>query len=255
MCPGCPHRTVHYVLQFLLRKYKNNFIVGDIGCYELGIEYPFELGDIKYNMGSSVGIAQGVALSGFEGIIIAFIGDSTFFHSGIPGLINARWNNSPILVIVFDNRVTALTGGQPNPGSGIKATGEEAPQILIEDIARAIGIKFVKVLDPYNIKETREVLSEAIKYITHNKEPAVVVSRRDCALIYTRLARRKGISLPKYQVDKERCTGCRVCTNYYACPAIKWDEKKNIVEIIDELCIGCGVCAQICPYKAIMRES
>jgi indolepyruvate ferredoxin oxidoreductase alpha subunit len=253
MCPGCPHRATFYVLRRAVNSLSIKPVYsGDIGCYSLGALPPFMEQDIILEMGGSIGTANGFGQVLEKQVPIAIIGDSTFFHAGLPGLVNAVYNRSPILVLVMDNRVTAMTGEQPNPGTGLNALGEPAPAIKIEEIAKGIGVEKVVVFDPYNTKEAFKALREALEYVIKERKPAVAVAKRACALIVDRMARRKGIRPPRYQVRLEACTACGVCYNAFTCPAIavRDDGKAYILE---DLCTGCGVCAQICPFKAIEK--
>ena len=253
MCPGCPHRATFYVLRRAVNSLRLKPVYsGDIGCYALGVMPPFQQQDIILEMGGSVGTANGFGQVLEGQIPIAVIGDSTFFHAGLPALVNAVYNRSPILVLVMDNRVTAMTGEQPDPGTGLNAVGELAPAIKIEEVAKGIGVEKVVVFDPYNTREAFKTLREALEYIVKERKPAVAVAKRACALLIDRMARRRGIRTPKYQVKLDACTACGVCYNAFTCPAIavRDDGKAYILE---DLCTGCGVCAQICPFNAIVK--
>jgi len=253
MCPGCPHRATFYVLRRAVNSLRLKPVYsGDIGCYALGVMPPFQQQDIILEMGGSVGTANGFGQVLEGQIPIAVIGDSTFFHAGLPALVNAVYNRSPMLVLVMDNRVTAMTGEQPDPGTGLNAVGELAPAIKIEEVAKGIGVEKVVVFDPYNTREAFKTLREALEYIVKERKPAVAVAKRACALLIDRMARRRGIRTPKYQVKLDACTACGVCYNAFTCPAIavRDDGKAYILE---DLCTGCGVCAQICPFNAIVK--
>lgn len=248
-CPGCPHRATYYIIKRAVASEKVNAVyLGDIGCYTLGVNPPFRATDTSYCMGSSIGLSMGI-FRATDQFPIATIGDSTFFHAGIPALINSIYNRSGILVVVFDNLITAMTGFQPHPGTGVSALGQKARTIAIEDIAKAIGVNFVKVIDPYNINESVKIMREAIAFVLKNKEPAVVVSSRECALRAYRRILKSGKSIKRYFIDENVCTKCLTCINTFACPAIMI--KDNKVVINSDLCIGCGVCKQVCPYNAI----
>ncbi len=250
LCPGCPYRPLYYKLKAINQREGLDIIYsGDIGCYSLGVNPPFETQDIIIEMGGSIGLANGFAHATKQ-MPIAIIGDSTFFHAGLPPLVNALYNNAPMVVIVLDNLTTAMTGHQPHPGTGVTATGKPTRRVLIEDIVRGMGIEFVKVIDPFNMKEFEETYLNAIKYVKEEGKPAVIVSRRSCALIAVSKALRSGFELPKYVVDRERCIGCGICYNVFACPAIRPTEGKK-ASIDPELCIGCGACVDVCPVKAI----
>ena len=238
LCPGCPHRSSFVDLKRGVVKggLNNTFFSGDIGCYSLGLLPPFNAQDSLIEMGSSLGIANGVFRA--TGVIpVAIIGDSTFFHNGISALANAVYNKLPVLVVVLDNRVTAMTGQNPSPSR----------EIEIEDVARGVGVEFVKTFDPFNLKESIEVISEATRWVRENKKPAVIVAKRACALdVLDKIDE----SLPVAVVDESKCTGCTICYDFFTCPAINVGKDKKAV--IDEtLCIGCGACVPICPYNAI----
>jgi len=253
LCPGCPHRATFYAL----RKAVNSLGVrpvysGDIGCYSLGLLPPFRQQDLLIEMGGSVGVANGLGKVLSDQVVIAIIGDSTFFHAGLPGLVNAVYNRTPMLVLVLDNRVTAMTGEQPNPGTGFDVLWEPAPMIRIEEVAKGLGVEKVVVFDPYNLKSSVEALKDALNYVVNEGRPAVAVARRACALIIDRMARRKSALNPVYSVNSEKCTACGVCYNSFTCPAIAVadDGKAYIVE---DMCTGCGVCAEVCPFNAIFK--
>ncbi|RLE77102.1 MAG: indolepyruvate ferredoxin oxidoreductase subunit alpha [Thermoprotei archaeon] len=249
MCPGCGHRAAFYELKIASAKAKVKAVYpGDIGCYTLGFFPPYRLVDISFSMGSGLGIGLGIAKASDE-LVVATIGDSTFFHAGIPALINAVYNTTPILLVVMDNGVTAMTGHQPHPGSGYRATGSVAKSLKIEDIARAVGVEFVEVLDPYAVDASIRKLIEAIEYVKKEGKPAVIIARRPCALIVYRQRIRRGEKIDVYYVDQNKCAKCGICVNLLACPAIYIEEAKYFIN--PTLCTGCGVCAQICPFKAI----
>ncbi len=253
MCPGCPHRATYYALRRAVNAARVKPVYsGDIGCYSLGVLPPFREQDMLIEMGGSVGAGHGFAKVLDKQIVISIIGDSTFFHAGLPALANAVYNRSPQLVLVLDNRVTAMTGEQPNPGTGINAYGEPAPMLKVEDIARAMGVEKVVVFDPFKIKEATKALKEAIEYVRDKRAPAVAVARRACALEATRRARRAGIKQPLYQVIDDKCTACGVCYNAFTCPAIEVKENGK-AWINPDLCTGCSVCAEVCPFNAIVK--
>ena len=245
LCAGCPHRATYYSVFKVLRKnrIKDAIFPSDIGCYSLGLGPPFNIADILYSMGSSVGTSNGFSKSTNQKVI-SFIGDSTFFHAGIPALINAKYNKNEFILIILDNRTTAMTGHQPNPGVGVNAYGDEVSIIEIEEIVKGIGIDFVQVVDPYNLEETQKVIEEAL-----NKDGIrVIISRRECSLIRDAKLRKKGIwHIAK--VDEEKCRMCKICINQFSCPAIYIEDDK--IKIDEKLCDGCGVCVQLCPFDAI----
>ncbi|MBU7023988.1 MAG: 4Fe-4S binding protein, partial [Theionarchaea archaeon] len=232
LCPGCPHRASFYAIRKAAPK---GIYPSGIGCYTLGFVPPLTAVDTCFCMGASVGFSCG--LSEFvSDTIICTIGDSSFFHAGIPPLLNAVYNQHKFVVMILDNETTAMTGHQPHPGTGITGMGEKVKKIYPENLTRAMGIT-TEVVDPHDVKKTIEVLKEAVA----SKELRVVIARRKC--IFLEGAERN----PPYTVTDE-CTGCKICLNQLGCPAIDFVDGKAV---INELCNGCGVCAQICPSKAI----
>ncbi len=246
LCPGCPHRAAYYALKEAARRLRVDPVYsGDIGCYSLGIMPPFRAQDVITDMGASIGLANGFAHV-LDRPVVAIIGDSTFYHAGLPPLINAAYNGAPMLVLVLDNETTAMTGFQPHPGSGAKATGEPAKRIPIEDLARACGADIVEVFDPYDVKKAVELLEKGLREAM-NGRIAVLISRRECALQARRADRLGGT----YRIDPEKCVKCLKCARDLACPAIRVE---NGAPVIDELlCVGCGVCAQVCPVGAVVK--
>jgi indolepyruvate ferredoxin oxidoreductase alpha subunit len=249
LCAGCPHRATYYAVKLAVARSRIKPVyTNDIGCYSLGFYPPFNTADVMWCMGASLGIGSGIAKFS-QDPVVAFIGDSTFYHAGIPGLINAVYNNIPLLVVVMDNGITAMTGHQPHPGSGYGPAGEPRQVVKIEDLARAAGVGFVEVVDAYNINEVRDVAERAIRYVRENKRPAVVISRRPCALIELRRKRSRGEEIVPYFIDQEKCIKCGVCVDKFSCPAIVREGDRIL--ILPDVCVGCGVCASICPAKAI----
>jgi len=175
---------------------------------------------------------------------LAIIGDSTFFHAGIPGLINAVYNNHKVIVAVLDNLTTAMTGHQPHPGTGMTGMHTPTERIFIENVADGCGVKYVKVVDPFKIKEAEAVLKEALA----RTEPSVIVFRAPCALMVVRERRRKGAEIVVCKIT-DKCTDCMACVKLLGCPALIVEDGK--VEINEALCNACGLCASVCPYNAI----
>ncbi|MCS7258543.1 MAG: indolepyruvate ferredoxin oxidoreductase subunit alpha [candidate division WOR-3 bacterium] len=234
LCPGCPHSGLFYLLQR-----KDLVISGDIGCYTLGTYPPHNAMDSCVCMGASITLAHGIdkALKG-EKKVVSVIGDSTFFHMGVTGLINAVYNKSKQILIILDNRTTGMTGHQEHPGTGRTLMGEETTAIRPEDIARACGIKEIYVIDPYEIKENRALFSELLK----KDELVVLVSRRACALL--------GGRKPPLQIILDKCTGCKMCLRI-GCPAITFSEGHAVINT--SLCVGCEMCLKLCPSEAIVK--
>jgi indolepyruvate ferredoxin oxidoreductase alpha subunit len=255
LCAGCPHRASQYGIGVAARRVAREYgkdvrpiCPGDIGCYNLAYSPPLEAVDTTICMGGSFGIANGLAHV-VNAPIVTHLGDSTFFHSGIPPMINAVYNQANITMVVLDNSATAMTGFQPHPGTGSTATGEAAPALKIEDIARACGVQFVEVVDPFDLKKAIDTFERAIRF----EGPALVVSRRVCTMIEQKEKRRKGEPIIPYRVDQEKCSEkCETCITLLGCPAIIREGSKTIID--GSLCDGCGLCAQICPYKAIVQE-
>jgi indolepyruvate ferredoxin oxidoreductase alpha subunit len=247
LCPGCPHRATFYALKMAVRRLRVDPIYsGDIGCYSLGIQPPFNAQDVIIEMGGSIGLANGFAHTVKERPAVAIIGDSTFFHAGLPPLVNAVYNRAPMLVLVLDNETTAMTGFQPHPGTGVKADGSLGKKMCIECIAEAIGVDYVEVFDPYNVKKAIETIEKGLR-VAMSGGVAVLVARRECSLNATRGGRLSGV----YQVDLEKCVKCMLCVNELACPAIRVE--KGFPKVIESLCIGCGVCNEVCPVKAFTK--
>ncbi|MEM1578460.1 MAG: indolepyruvate ferredoxin oxidoreductase subunit alpha [Archaeoglobaceae archaeon] len=245
LCPGCPHSATFYAIRKVVNEIGSACLPSDIGCYTLGINKPFEAVDITICMGASVGVSNGLSHV-IEDKIIATVGDSTFIHAGIPALINAVYNKAKFVLVILDNVTTGMTGHQPHPGTGVRACGEEGGKIRIENIVKGCGVDFVEIVNPYNLKRTIEVLKKAISY----DGVAVVIARQPCAILWAREKRKKSAIVP-LNVTKD-CNLCMECVNTFSCPALIFDGKLRIDE---NLCVGCGVCSQICPQKAIRRLS
>jgi indolepyruvate ferredoxin oxidoreductase alpha subunit len=245
LCAGCPHRASFYVIRKVGGD--NAIYPTDIGCYALGIEPPLNIGDIMTCMGASIGTAEGISkVTGRDNI--AIIGDSTFFHAGIPGLINAVYNKHRVVVAVLDNLATAMTGHQPHPGTGVTGMHSSTERILIEKVAQGCGVKYVKVVDPFRIKEAAGVLKEALQ----QPGPSVVVFRAPCVLLASRDRKRTGARVMPFRVAADKCKDCMACIGSLNCPALSVEDGK--VRIIETLCAACGLCASVCPYHAIVRS-
>jgi len=249
MCAGCPHRATFFATKRAMKELGIEVACGgDIGCYMLGVYPPLEVEDFLVSMGAGEGIIHGISKSTKQKAI-AFIGDSTFFHAGIPALINMVFNKSNTLVIILDNRYTSMTGHQPHPGTGITGFGEETKAIKIEDLVKACGIENVKVIDPFNVNE----MVLAIKEFLMKDGVCVIIAKRECQLMAVRRKKKEGLKIPKFEVDQSKCNKCGFCLNEFACPAIY--EENGEYKINPEVCTGCAVCFQICPVKAIrVRE-
>ena len=238
MCAGCPHRGIFYALS------KNKVtVIGDIGCYTLGAQQPLNAVDSVLCMGASVSGVHGFNKAGgdaAEGKTVAVIGDSTFMHSGVTGLINIAYNATNSTVIILDNSITGMTGHQHNPTTGYNIKGDPASKIDLESLCRAVGINRVRVVDPYDIKACELAIKEELAA----SEPSVIISRRPCMLLkYVK-------SSPAMIVDADKCRGCKSCMKI-GCPAISFKNKKAVID--PTLCVGCGVCTQLCAFDAIEK--
>ncbi|MBR3955046.1 MAG: indolepyruvate ferredoxin oxidoreductase subunit alpha [Clostridia bacterium] len=235
MCAGCPHRGLFYTLS------KNKVtVMGDIGCYTLGAQKPLDALDAVLCMGASVSGLHGFnkALGNDKMKTCAVIGDSTFMHSGITGLVNIAYNDSHSLVIILDNSITGMTGHQQNPTTGYNIKGDPAAKIDLEALCRAVGIKRVRVVDPYDLKSCDTAIKEELAA----DEPSVIISRRPCVLLKSVKAK------PPVKIDKDKCRSCKMCMKI-GCPAISMVGGKAHIDAT--LCVGCGVCEQLCAFGAI----
>lgn len=240
MCAGCPHRGLFYTLS-----QNKCTVLGDIGCYTLGSAPPLNAIDMVLCMGASVSSIHGFnkAMNGScEGKTVAVIGDSTFMHSGMTGLANIAYNQSNSTVIILDNSITGMTGHQQNPTTGYNIKGDPAGKIDLESLCRAMGIRRVAVIDPYDLAECDRVLKEELAA----PEPSVIISRRPCVLLkYVE-------TKPPLRVDCEKCVGCKSCMRL-GCPAISMKNGKATIDTT--LCTGCGVCSQLCKFNALKGDS
>ena len=236
MCAGCPHRGLFYTLK------KNKLtVMGDIGCYTLGAVAPLAAIDTTICMGASVSGLHGFNKASGGKKAVCVIGDSTFMHSGVTGLINIAYNDSASTVIILDNSITGMTGHQQNPTTGLNLKGDPAAKIDLETLCKAVGIRRVTVVDPYNLAECEK----AIKEETATDEPSVIISRRPCALL--KYVKHAGTT----KVKEDKCVGCKACMKI-GCPAISIKDGKAVIDAT--LCTGCGVCSQLCKVDAIEKK-
>lgn len=238
-CPGCQHRAAFWELSKVVRK-NNGIFASDIGCYSLD---PW-VTDTILCMGGGISMANGFARVITDKPIFAFIGDSTFFHTGMPALANAVYQEANINILVLDNRMTAMTGFQPNPTEIID----------IADVAKSLGVEYVVEFDPYDFEKGKKTFEEALKH----KGPTVIIMRKICANEWWRQKRRRGEKIEVYTIDPETCISCGTCLVQYQCPAIHWSidtnsKGKNYSVIDPSMCTGCSVCSQICPVGAISK--
>ena len=242
LCAGCPHRAMYYGINVAIEelglKPEDVIFASDIGCYTLGINPPYNAADYLLSMGSSVGDGCGFSVSSDQKVA-SFIGDSTFFHSGISPLINAVHNKHNFVLTVLDNRITAMTGGQPNPGIPVDGMGDEAPEVSIRKLALACGVDFVRVINPFNLDQVVKTYMEAFQ----RDDVAVIISKAPCTLI-------KGLTKkPPVKFVESNCNACDKCVSQLACPAISKINGK--ITIDESQCDGCGACVQVCKYGAL----
>ena len=241
LCPGCPHRATYYAVKQVFGS--DAIHPTDIGCYTLGLLPPISMADFLVCMGSSVSSSCGFSESSDQKVV-SFIGDSTFFHSGITGLIDAVHNNHKFTLVILDNGTTAMTGHQPHPGVDTSPLGVNLSQISLEDVVRGCGVKDVHVVKPFKIRKTLEEVKAAMEY----DGLSVIISRELCPLFAK--ATGQGKRPRPFSVNHDKCKNHRDCINLLACPAMYLDGEQ--VEINKYLCIGCSVCAQVCPENAIL---
>jgi indolepyruvate ferredoxin oxidoreductase alpha subunit len=254
LCAGCPHRGSFLIVKKALGKHRKDAIfTSDIGCYALGLSPPANVADTLLCMGASIGMGAGLAHSGIKEPVVAIIGDSTFWHSGLPALANAVYNNADLTIMVVDNLTTAMTGMQDHPGTGIPLMPIElnvtpVTPLSIEKVVKAMNIPVI-VVDPWEIDKTTLQMKELMEKKTTG--PRVIVSRRAC----TTDALRRAEPHKSYYIDHSDCIGCDICINQLGCPAIlrsRYDEHKPIIDT--NVCNSCSICAQICPKEAIYGE-
>ncbi len=253
LCPGCPHRASFFAIR---KTFPKGIFPSDIGCYTLGLN----LGavDTCHCMGACIsqgaGFYRAYAQDGEDfPTVVVTIGDSTFFHAGIPALVNAVVQEARIIIAILDNSTTAMTGQQPTPQLGIRADGSPGGRVVIEDLVRACGIGFLKSCDPYDLKQMTDTLKEADSYIRRpDGGPAVIIARRGCLMDRGNPAARPE-PRPVAFLD-DQCTGCGICVERFECPAISLDPEEKKARLDPVLCVDCGVCIQVCPAGAIVEK-
>jgi indolepyruvate ferredoxin oxidoreductase alpha subunit len=248
VCAGCPHRGTFMAINRALRnlKYKKDevMVTGDIGCTILGMNPPFHTVWNEVAMGASVSLAQGYVHAGIETPVVATIGDSTFFHAGITGLVNAVQHQVPLTLIVMDNGWTSMTGMQVNPGTSVDFQKPGDQRVDLARVIPALGVEHFFVMDPFELEESTEILKRCLGL----PGVKVILARQECAI---QAQRRKLMAGTVRQVS-ENCTLCKRCINVTGCPAISLGEEHTIIDFA--LCYGCGLCAQVCKFEAIVRE-
>lgn len=239
LCAGCPHRASFYAIRKAAGKKSDVVFTGDIGCYTLGMMPPLSAVDTCLCMGAAITQAQGIGRAEPGRRSIAVLGDSTFFHSGIPGVINAVYNQYPLTLVIVDNSTTAMTGFQPHPGTGKTATGEIVAALDLQQVLAGCGVAFIRQVDPVNLKEAEAAVKDALAH----DGPAVVIMKRAC------------VNLPEVKnqapvvIDLDKCKNCGLCVTEIGCPALVM-EAKQPPQVL-ESCAGCGLCIEVCPFDAI----
>ena len=248
LCAGCPHRASNFSIRQAI---PNAINPSDIGCYSLSVNQ--KAVDAVVDMGGSVSMSSGFFLahmaSGQDRPIVSTIGDSTFFHMGIPGLVNAVYNRHAFVLAILDNSITAMTGGQANPGVGSKLRkGDEGKKVDLEGVCRGCGLSFVKTVEAYDVALGKAVIREAWEHARSHREPAVVIFRHPCMLL-----RPEQPAIP-VKVDQDTCIGCKFCINFFNCPGLVFDGDAGKAVIDERFCVSCGVCTSVCPHGAIVAR-
>jgi indolepyruvate ferredoxin oxidoreductase alpha subunit len=248
LCAGCPERAAFFAIRRALPK---AIYSSDIGCYTLGLN--LKAVDTVLDMGAGITLASGFYHAYHQDNndipIVATMGDSTFYHSGTASLLNAVYNNARFILVIMDNEITAMTGMQPTPGSGITADGSKGQKISLEELIKGCGVTWIKTIDPYDVENLIKLLKEARKY-TQQRDGglAVIVARHPCLIRYPDVCEENPV---KVEITSD-CDGCQYCLDYFECPALYLNEEKDRVEIDRNLCVDCGVCIHACPKGAII---
>ena len=240
LCAGCPHRASFYAAKIAAGGFKKTICCGDIGCYTLGNAAPLNMVDTCLCMGAGITVAQGLALAEPGVKCMAFIGDSTFFHTGIPGVINAVYQGTDITIVVLDNSTTAMTGNQPHPGTGMTAMGKPSKALDIEQILRACGVEHIAAVNPFDHDKAVDVFRKAVEF----NGPSAVIAKAPCIV---------QIKIPEtvHKVN-DSCIGCLKCIKQLGCPAMTPAQDGKVV-INEALCTDCSLCSNVCPVGAIKR--
>jgi indolepyruvate ferredoxin oxidoreductase alpha subunit len=254
-CAGCSHRAIFYAIKKL-----GLFVFGDIGCYALAVAPPLSAVHVSTCMGASVGGAYGAGkVMGNEGLgkICAVLGDSTFLHGGVGPLMDAVYNGGYSTTFILDNRITAMTGQQEHPGTGFTIHGIPAPTIDYEQLAKAVGVKYVRTVDPYNVKETMAIIQEEV----FREEASVIITINSPCILLRRSKPRERFQHEYFHINEATCMGCRMCLEVN-CPAISWQpvegvtasgrKRKGHSHINKDQCVGCELCVQICQFESIL---
>ena len=247
MCPGCGHRSSFHAIKQALPA-DNTITVADIGCHTLGFQEPYKMGEVLLCMGASPGIGSGLTLFNDSRKVVAFLGDSTFFHAGIPGIINALFNKHNLTLILMENGTTAMTGHQDHAASG-KNFNEVVEAIPIRQVLEGLGVKHIFEIDTYRQRELTDMVRQAVALDAFS----VVIARHPCMLLFARMQRKKsGVTAPPVRIDQEKCAKINTCIQEFGCPSFSRGPD-GVVTVNRELCIGDGSCLQTCPTKAIVR--
>lgn len=253
LCAGCPHRGFFYELG----KRKNVMVTGDIGCYTLGFEPPYNAMDTTICMGASLSSGHGAQKvfnmkENNKMRVVGVLGDSTFFHTGINSLLDVVYNKGNSISVILDNRITGMTGHQQNPGTGYTLQGDVTSEVNIEELVKACGVKHIRTINPNNLSQVKETLDWAFNL----EEPSVIITRWPCALKKFSRQDIEEFNNPftsKCSIDTDKCIGCKLCMKT-GCPAISFKSEEKLVCIDKNQCLGCEVCSQVCPKDAISKE-
>lgn len=261
LCAGCPHRGSFYAVKQAVKKYyagNKAVFSGDIGCYTLGNAAPLDMCDTCLCMGADITIAQGLHRAESDSINFSFIGDSTFFASGMTGIVNAVYNQTPIVICVLDNSTTAMTGQQPHPGTGITMMGDVVAKVSIQKILEASGVASVETVNPFNLEEAESAVKKAVELSLKESAVTAVIFKSPCISVAAKLIKNGEIPAAgapgskKYAVSETKCKSCRKCINELGCPAVVVKNNKAFIE--QSLCFGCSLCEQVCPFGAISES-